>query len=330
MGSRIWIMFSLLLAGAGLGGCLSGWALEDSPTDADLFGVFGVPGGQVFAVGAGGVVLVRESGSWRELNSGTEENLRAVWGTGPEHVVVVGDACTALEFNGEPEPPEEGEEMPPDLRAIEVEGCPDFLSVNGFDATHAGAVGSGRVYWYDGQQISQGGSQGENLLGIHYIAGNDRHITGDEGNYRHYDGEAWDRHQVSICPVGLIDGECPLEPMLPILWDVWAGAGGSGAVVGNFGGVWPLPPPAEGPWLSLETEVDADLRAVSGWEVSGKDHGSEAFVVGDNGIVLLVRGEKVSRQDLGVNENLHGVWASDDGKEIFVVGEAGTIAHLTR
>jgi hypothetical protein len=330
MGSRIWITFSLLLAGLCMGGCLSGWALEDSPTDADLFGVYGVPGGQIFAVGAGGVVLVRESGSWRELDSGTEENLRAVWGTGPEHVVVVGDACTALEFNGEPEPPAEGEEPPPDLRALEVEGCPDFRSLDGCDATDANAVGSGRIYWYGGQQFNQGGTHAENLLGVHCVASNDRHMTGDEGIYKHYDGEAWARHQVSICPVVLIDGECPLEPMLPILWDVWAGSAGEGVVVGNFGGLWALPPPAEGPWLALDTEVDADLRAVAGWEVSGKDHASESFTVGDNGIVLLMRGEKVSRQDLGVNENLYGVWASDDGKEIFVVGEAGTIAHLSR
>ena len=67
-----------LTAGLVASGCTSGWAIEDSPTDADLYAVFGVPGGQVFAVGAGGTVLQRRSSGWRELDSGTEEDLRSI------------------------------------------------------------------------------------------------------------------------------------------------------------------------------------------------------------------------------------------------------------
>ena len=64
-------------------GCLSGWVGEDSPTDADLFAVFGVEGGDVWAVGAEGTVLVRQGTTWVQLDSGVESDPRAVWGTGP-------------------------------------------------------------------------------------------------------------------------------------------------------------------------------------------------------------------------------------------------------
>ena len=333
-----------LVAGLALAttGCLAGWVSEDAPSSADLYAVFGVDGGDVWAVGEGGTVLVRRDTTWTQLDSGVEVDLRGVWGTGKEHVVVVGDACTALEFNGQIEPPEDGGEMPPDLRPLDVEGCPgccpddcapdvvcwSFTGMTGDEPTGANAVGGSRIYWYNGQSITQGGSHADNLLGVHRNAGDDIYISGDNGVTRHNDGDGWDRQEVAVCPVGLVDGECPMDPERPILYDIWVGPGGAGATVGNSGGLFAYPPPSEGEWLSAKTDLSGTLRAVHGRDVAGAEYGAEVWAVGDSGAVFRQKGKKLSRQNVGTNEDLHGVWVSEDGKDVYVVGGGGAIAHL--
>lgn len=327
MGAK-WVWTLGLLLAAAASGCLSGWVGEDVPTDADLYAVYGVEGGDVWAVGAGGTVLVRQGTTWTQLDSGVEADLHAVWGTGKEHVVVVGDDCTALEFNGRPEPPEDGGEVPPDLRPLSVEGCPDFRGLSGSEPTGANAVGGSRIYWYNGQEITQGGSHADNLLGVHRNSGSDIYICGDNGVVRHNDGESWDRDEVALCPVDLVDDACPMETERPILYDIWVGPGGVGAAVGNSGGLFAYPPPEEGEWLSAKTDLSGTLRAVHGRDVDGADYGAEVWAVGDSGAVLRMRGRKLSRQDVGTNEDLYGVWASKDGKDVYAVGASGSIAHL--
>ncbi len=383
-----------LTAGLVVFGCTSGWAIEDSPTDADLYAVFGVPGGQVFAVGAGGTVLQRLSSGWRELDSGTEEDLRGVWGTSDEHVVVVGDNCAALEYDGElrlvvvsQEPAgdncpnggnkievgldangdgdldadevystfyecngADGVEPLPDLRALEVEGCPDFRGIDGYSATAAAAIGGSRIYWYDGQQFSRRVDDpwlAGNLQGVSTPAENDYYVSGEDGVFRwyEYDGESeswhWRRREIGICPVDLVYdcpvalvddecpeelvGECPMEQMLPILWDIWVGESGQGAVVGTYAGMWRIPAPEEGSWEPLDTGLDGQLRAVHG--SADRD---ETWAVGDNGIVLRQRGDGTHRHSIGTHEDLYGVWVSASGEHVYVVGASGTIGHLIR
>src|SRR5436305_11407700 len=58
------------------------WDVEPSGTAADLSGVWGSSPGDVYAVGAGGVIVHRVSGVWAPATSGATENLNAVWGSG--------------------------------------------------------------------------------------------------------------------------------------------------------------------------------------------------------------------------------------------------------
>lgn len=340
--AKLFAIAAWLLAGLVGAGCLSGWAKEDAPSDADLYAVFGVEGGDVWAVGAGGTVLVRQGTTWTQLDSGVDVDLHGVWGTGAEHVVVVGDACTALQFDGQLEPPEDGGGMPPDLRPLEVEGCPQccpddcspdvdcwgFSGMSGDSPTGANAVGGRRIYWYNGQQITQGGAHADNLLGVHRNAGDDIYICGDNGLIRHNDGDAWNTSEVALCPVELVDGACPTDPEKPILYDIWVGTSGVGAAVGNSGGLFAYPPPAEGEWPSADTGLSGTLRAVHGRDVDGAEFGAEVWAVGDSGAVFRMRGAKLSRQDVGTNEDLHGVWVSADGQDVYAVGLGGVIAHL--
>lgn len=307
--------------------CVSGWAHEDAATDADLYAVFGVDGGDVWAVGSGGTVLVRRDTHWIQLDSGVETDLKGVWGTAAEHVVVVGDECTALEYNGEPEPDPETGEVPPDLRPLEVEGCPDFVAIDGVSPTDANAIGSSHIYWYNGSSVSRGGWHAENLLGICTTAQDDRHLCADEGLYKHYDGSEWKSHHISSCPVVLVDGKCPIEEEKPILWGVWAGSSGKGGLVGNSGGIWLLPPPeGDEQWSTIPTDISSDLRAVAGWQKSNGE--VEMFAVGDGGVVYKIVDGKAKRQNVDISANLHSVWVSEDGTHVYAVGDGGKILHL--
>ncbi|MBN2498536.1 MAG: hypothetical protein JXR96_28350 [Deltaproteobacteria bacterium] len=320
-----------------LAGCKTGWLEESSPTDADLYAVFGVPDGDVYAVGVGGTVLRRSGGSWYQLDSGIEDDLYGVWGTSDEHVVVVGANCTALEFNGEPEPPDGGE-APPDMRALEVSGCERdgdpqrvLRNIDGPDASRAYVTcepPGHNLFVYSEGSISAYGSSGVRLLGVSYPVSGRLYLSGEEGLFDVQGDEPW-QTRIRLCPVELVDGTCPLpeeEQALPILWDVWVGEGGQGAAVGSFGGVWLYPPPEEGFWEAIDTGIDGDLRGVHGFEKS--DGTAELYAIGNYGAIFRVRDGEAKRQVSGTKEQLYGVWASPDGSQAYAVGAAGTILHL--
>jgi hypothetical protein len=52
--------------------------------------------------------------------------------------------------------------------------------------------------------------------------------------------------------------------------------------------------------------------------------------VGTYGVVVRLRGTKLTREALGTNEHLYGVWVSPDGEHVYAVGAGGTIVHYTK
>jgi len=312
-------------------GCVGGWVSEGTPTDADLYAVFGVSSSDVFAVGANGTVLRRQNSKWRELDSGTKEDLWGVWGTSDEHIVVVGDNCSALEYNGPIEPPEEGE-PPPDLRELNVATCGDFRDLHGpSDGNSAFVVGERTsAQWYGGGGLSNGRNFNERMQGVSMVVQDEIFATGDEGAYyRKHDG-SWTQHTVTLCGVVLVDGVCPEGHEAPaILWDVWADADGAGAVVGNFGGMWLLPPPEEGFWEALPTDFSSDLRAAYGY-VDSKGQ-AIVYAAGHNGVLVRIKPDGgMIREAPGTHENLYGIWVSDDGAHVYAVGAGGTVVHYSK
>ena len=45
--------------------------------------------------------------------------------------------------------------------------------------------------------------------------------------------------------------------------------------------------------------------------------------------MLRVKGEKITREAPGSNEDLYGVWVSDDGAHVYAVGASGIILHYS-
>ena len=87
-------------------GLLNGrtWVQLATPTERDLLAVFGLPSGNVWAVGAGGVTLRHDGSAWAEIpsgpNGGVAADLRAVWGSADDDVWAVGTGGTALHWDG--------------------------------------------------------------------------------------------------------------------------------------------------------------------------------------------------------------------------------------
>ncbi len=89
------------------------WVVESTPTDQDLWGVWGDSRDDVWAVGGdsdpetGEPAIVRYDGtSWSavdlpELEHTDVSALFKVWGTGPENVFIVGDQGLVLHWNGD-------------------------------------------------------------------------------------------------------------------------------------------------------------------------------------------------------------------------------------
>jgi hypothetical protein len=78
----------------------SGWHKEDGGTEVDLVSVSGSSAADVVAVGRGGVVIRFDGRSWRAERSGTTRDLLGVWRGGPDLALAVGPAGTLLRFDG--------------------------------------------------------------------------------------------------------------------------------------------------------------------------------------------------------------------------------------
>jgi len=342
MRSGVWVCVALgLLAG----GCPSGWVAEDSGVDVDLHGVWALDGETALAVGQGGTVLLRQDGAWRALRSGTERDLYGVWGTAADHAVIVGDDGTALQWDGfmdpvDPPPPE----PPPDLRVLGVDSPSDLRAIDGRSAGSALVGAMGPLQRYDGSGLRDGSACGVQRIGV-CLTQDEAFAVGppvlDEdgavvhGGLCHSVGEGWSRLDPVACPVELEAGVCPLSNEQldhPILWGVWVGPSGQGVVVGSAGAIWTYPPPEGAPWLPLPSRLATDFRAVDGFERGGEGEGAsfEAYAVGDYGVAVRVRGDRVSGEPIDVSDHLRGVSVAPGGGHVFVVGARGAIFHLYR
>jgi hypothetical protein len=312
--------------------CLPGWVTETSNTQEDLMAVWGFSASDVYAVGAKGTFLRRENGRWRALRSESEitATLFGVWGNAADHVLAVGEKCTILRYTGDLEPPEDGGTPPPPVEVLNARSCGDFRAIDGPD--DAIIVGQDVAQRYSGGGVGNYSLCSGNLADIAYPAQNLAYAVGEAGRVCYYDS-GWKEKTISLCAVELVNGECPNDPVsgqplliTPVLFGAWVGPGGKGAVVGMYGGVWPLP--FEDPWQPIRTGYDVAFRAVHGFEKASGE--VEMIAVGDMGVAVRIQGTKASREVIDTPETLNGVWMSDDGKDAFVVGNKGLIAHMRK
>jgi hypothetical protein len=69
-------------------------------SSADLYGVWGSSGSDVFAVGSGGTILHYNGGTWSSMTSGTTNYIYGIWGSSGSDVFAAGSGGTILHYNG--------------------------------------------------------------------------------------------------------------------------------------------------------------------------------------------------------------------------------------
>jgi hypothetical protein len=84
------------------------------------------------------------SGVWQQMDSGTTQILRDIWGTGPDNLYAVGDDGTVLHYDGNPEHTWETIDLVSDKLLFGVYGASTDLYVTG----HGGPSYGGSVYQY--------------------------------------------------------------------------------------------------------------------------------------------------------------------------------------
>jgi hypothetical protein len=283
------------------------------------------------------------TGDWVLMESGTTENLGAVWGSSGKDVFAMGDNGTILHYDGNTWSKMQQNTL----------STVDFLDRWGVSSTNVFAVGRYGMFHYDGNLWSKMDSNTAlNINGIWGSSENDVFAVGWSSIF-HYDGSRWSEmiefSELEISnnvnavwgssatdvfavtfdgddgysPIYQYDGnvwtpmDCGHYYSLNGIWgssenDVFAvGANRSDVVILHYNGI---------EWSEVYRPPDQTaLRAV--WGTSENN----VFAVGVN-VILHYDGNSWSEIDVGIFHPLEDVWVSSDG-DVFAVGSKGLILY---
>jgi hypothetical protein len=225
-----------------------GWVVMNSGTLEQLSAVWGTSATNVFAVGDFGTILHYDGGRWSAMNSGTTNWLHGVWGTSASNVFAVGEGGTILHYNG----------------------------------SSWSAMNSGTTSF---------------LFGVWGTSAADIYAVGYGGMILHYNGSTW-----SVMNSGTTAS----------LWGVWGtwAVGNSGTIRRNDGSTW----------SHTNSGTSATLYAVWGYSFR------EIFTVGSYGTIGYFNGSTWSYMNSGTARRLNGVWGTS-ATNVYAVGNEGTILH---
>ncbi|MBX3160134.1 MAG: hypothetical protein KF773_29475 [Deltaproteobacteria bacterium] len=274
------------------------WCLETSPVaGVRLEGVYAVDAGDVFAVGAGGVILRRRADVWTQMTSNTTADLKGVWGANSSDVWAVGVAGTLLHWDGSAWTPQTGVTTR------------DLEAAWGSSATDVWIAATGAVLHFDGQSWSTQNLTGS-LFAISGTGPNDVWATGENARVHHYNG-AWDVGG-SINPYGT-GGTNNFFAVLALAPDnVWVSAAVIGKETMNFTG-------GAGAWTPHGTSVTIFAGL---WGTAANN----LWGAGQSGKVGHHDGSAWSIEvPLGVTSALRAVTGA--GSHVWIVGGDATILH---
>lgn len=274
------------------------WTLMNSGTQEALFSVWGTGPSNVFAVGSGGTILHYDGSSWTPMSSGTTRLLHGVWGSGPSDVFAVGDFGTILRFDG----------------SAWSTPMPSGTSLNlrrvwgtGPDNVYAVGIG-GIILHYDGTQwwvMSSGTTN--SLYGLWGSGPGDILASGDGGTLLRFDGASWSTWG------GTFSGQS--------LYNIW----GSGSDIFMVAGDGTIHRSSDGgvAWFGTVSGV-SELYGV--WGSSA----TSVFAVGSTETILRYTGMGTDWRYERMNspKTLYGIWGTGPD-DVFAVGDMGLILHRT-
>jgi len=274
------------------------WRPMSSGAVADLRGVWGTSGSDVFAVGTAGTILHFNGTAWTSQGAGvTTQPLAGVWGSANNDVFAVGAAGTILHFDGTNWTVQGAGVTTQPLAGVWGSAYNDVFAV--------GAAGT--ILHFDGSAwTKQESGTTQVLSGVWGNSGSDVFAVGAFGTILRFNGSAWS-------PLVSGTGQS--------LSGVWGGrgtvlaAGGSGTIRRFDGGAW----------IEHATPTTQALLGIWGPTAGAATAPPpDVFAVGSGGTVLHSDGTRWAAQKTGTNVALHGVWGTTEAY-VFAVGDGGTI-----
>ncbi len=269
------------------------WRSLPSGTDQDLRGVWGSAGTNVFAVGAGGTLLQYGGAAWTPTASPLPGvSLNGIHGTAQSNVFAVGDLSTLLHFNGS-----QWDTMPRPLtwaRQISVSANPDTTYVLQSTITALRSV------WTGGPSSA--------------------FAVGDSCRLLSYNGTEWDtipRPLVSATQVDSNGTTYVTQARITHLRGVWGSsptdvfAVGDSSLVLHFDG---------SNWSQMAIGDTTNFYAV--WGTSS----GNVLATGDNGVILRFDGAAWHDMNSGTRRSLRAIWGTSAG-DVFAAGLGGEILH---
>jgi hypothetical protein len=284
---------------------------------------------------------------WTRMNSNSNRFLYSVWGSSPSSVWAVGDAGTALYFNGSVW---QSRPTPTQVQSSTL------LSVHGTSASNVFAIGDRKLIRFDGSQwnfvsaVNAGGTSSSGLPSCVYAYGdNDAFIWGGGGNLYRVTNGTPSLVASSTAQFGLLH-QCSIQVFSPT--DIVMT--GTGIFRYNGSTIDPIGVPSRNGvalwasatndifiayygnverwngsmWQNLSPGLDGALFGIAGTATD------RVFAAGFAGQVAPAYATVLRWDGVGwtteplpmMVPELHGVWAAPSG-EVFAVGAAGAIVR---
>ena len=256
--------------------------------------VFNSPcdGLNIFTVGTNGTILHYDGSTWAEMETGTTESLRDVWGASKTDVFAVGGE-TILHYNGTIWSPIS---IGTDSYLLDVWGSgANDLFVTGWD---------GDIFHYNGINWDTMDSGGTYFLySIWGSAADDVFVSSYGGFIYHYDGTSWETMTSGTAQDLFAIGGTSSD-------DVFA-VGRNGTLLHYEGTSW--------------QPMDSGLTTGSLFGIWGTAP-DDIYVVGSFGTILHYDGTGWLPMASGTTASFNSIWGSGTDN-IFAVGDQGTILH---
>ena len=245
----------------------------------------------IYVAGTNGAVLHYDGSTWAEMETGTTESLRDVWGSSKSDIFAVGGR-TSLHYNGTSWSP------------ITIDPSSYLLDVWGAGVNDVFVTGwDGDIFHYNGTNwlpMERGGTYF--LYGIWGSAPDDVFVASYGGFIYHYNGTNWETMTSGTTQDLFAIGGTSAK-------DVFA-VGRNGTIL-HYNGT---------SWEAMDSGTTKSLFEI--WGAAPDD----VYVVGSSGTILHYDGSSWLPMDSGTTTFLNGIWGSG-ANNIFAVGEQCTILH---
>ena len=270
-------------------GNFAAWSSMSSGAAADLHGIWGTNGADVFAVGNSGTILHYDGSTWNSMSGGTTNDLHSVWGAKGTDIFAAGNSGTIMRYNGS-------------TWSLVTSGTTsDLYGIWGTSGKDVFAVGNaGTIVHYDGTVWASKTSGTNNNLHAVWGNGTDVFAAGNSGTILHYDGSIW-----SSMSSGTTND----------LHAVWGATGADLFAAGNSGTILRY---NGSTWRSLRSGSTGDLYGIWGTAVN------DVFVVGQSGTIAHYDGSAWNSMNRNTLNDLRSLWGFSSS-DVFAAGGSGTI-----